>query len=83
MEGGVPSAGRHSRQTLSRVARGEVSQGGGTEIQGSKGPGVPGRRDRDPGVRGHRSQVREEFKEGGKDQSCQTLSNSRRRSIKL
>ena len=54
MEGGVPSAGRHSRQTLSRVARGEVSQGGGTEIQGSKGRGEPGRRDRDPGEQGVR-----------------------------
>ena len=68
MEGGVPSAGRHSRQTHSRVSRGKVCQR---------------RRDRGPGGLDHRSQAGEEFKGGEKDQSRQTLSNSRRRSIKL
>lgn len=68
MEGGVPSAGRHSRQTHSRVSRGKVCQR---------------RRDRGPGGLDHRSQAGEEFRGGEKDQSRQTLSNSRRRSIKL
>lgn len=67
MEGGVPSAGRHSRQTHSRVSRGKVCQR---------------RRDRGPGGLDHRSQAGEEFKGGEKAQARQTLSNSRR-SIKL
>ena len=53
MEGGVPSAGRHSRQTHSRVSRGKVCQR---------------RRDRGPGGLDHRSQAGEEFRGGEKDQ---------------